>query len=211
MGLTEEHWNEIIGNRKAEYQIDPINLYSNGYYRKRRKRREKQLKAGEVLSNFLEIESMIDFGCGLGAILEGTLQGQTKKVLGIDVGYDRLIKYVPEHMQPFIQKGHLGKKLDFGKWDCAFSIEVAEHLLPEEESIFIDNIVNASSRLIVFRASMSFNKYHLNPGKLREYWVDLFLKRGCKELFEEEQKLAMSWRKVVKGYIRKLIIIMRVP
>ena len=211
MGLTEEQWSEIIEDRKTKYRTDPINLYSNRYFRSRMKQREKQARAGEVLSNLLEIESMVDLGCGLGSFLEGALKGKTKKVLGIDVSYDRLIKYVPEHMRPFIQKGHAGKELNLGKWDCAFSLETAEHLLPEEESTFIDNIMNASSRLIVFRASMGFNQWHLNPGKLREYWVDLFLKRSCKELFDEERKLAKIWRGLVVRYIRKLIIIMRVP
>ena len=210
MGLTEGQWNEIIEDRKAEYRINPINLYSNRYFRSRRGRRKKQVKAGEILSNLLEIKSMVDFGCGLGAILEGTLQGQTKKVLGIDACYDRSIRFVPECMQLFIQKGHLGRKLDLGKWDCVFSIETAEHLLPEEENTFIDNIMNASSRLIVFRAAMSFNRWHLNPGKSREYWVDLFLKRGCRELFDEEQKLVRLWKGLVIRYIRRRIIIMRV-
>lgn len=211
MGLTKEAWAEIIEDRKSEYRIDPINLYSDGYFRRRsRGKRDRQMKAGKILSDLFDIKSMVDFGCGLGAYLEGAFNGKTQQVLGIDACYDRLLKYTSENIRPFIVRGHVGKKLDLGKWDCVLSLEIAEHLLPEEEDVFIDNILMASSRLIVFRAGPSFNRHHLNPGKERNYWIDKFLQRDCVELIEEERKLTQAWRGHVGRRTRKNIIVMQI-
>jgi len=211
MGLTEEAWEDQIKRRRSAYISDPLELYSERYFRRRQRgMRDKEIKAGEILSNLFNIESMVDFGCGLGSYLEGVLKGKTEKVLGIDICYDRLIKYVPEQMQKFIIWGDAGKELDVGKWDCVFSLETAEHLLPETANTFVDNMVNASSRLIVFRAAMSFSKWHLNPGKPREYWLEKFADRGCKELFNEEEKLAKAWRGCVIKYIRRTLMILEI-
>jgi len=210
MGMLESDWRSTFESRSDRYREDPANLYSKRYFRSKQGKRKKQNQAGKRLSEVLKVRSLIDFGCGLGFFLEGALQGEADWVLGIDAGYDRLIQYVPENIQRFIRKGHLGRKIDEGKWDCVLCLETAEHLLPAEEEMCIDNIVNASSRLIVFRAALSFNFRHLNPGKPKEYWVELFLKRGCKELYDEEKRLAKAWRGLLMGFIRRNVIVMKV-
>jgi 2-polyprenyl-3-methyl-5-hydroxy-6-metoxy-1,4-benzoquinol methylase len=198
---------ETIELRKSLYIKDPAEFYGKSYFIKRPKMRDWEMKAGEILSNLFNIESMIDFGCGLGSYLEGALNGKTKRVLGIDVCYDNLIEYVPKKMKDFIVKGNAGKELDHGRWDCALSIETAEHLLPEEEDIFIMNLVNASSRLIVLTAAYSYNYFHLNPGKTKEYWVQKLIDAGCKELINEEKKLSQAWKGSAKKHIRKKVIV----
>lgn len=211
MGIwTKERWdNEVEAVRKL-YKNDPLKIYNQHYYHKRRKMRDWEMKSGKILSETLNIKTMIDFGCGLGSYLEGALEGKTEKVFGIDIGYDFSKKVIPEHMHKFIVKGDVGKEFNYGKWDCVLSLEVAEHLLPEEEDTFILNLFNASSRLIVFSASRDFSYMHINGGKAKEYWIKKFIDLGCKELLEEEKKLCAAWKGYCSKYIVRQVIILSV-
>ncbi|MHA1290480.1 MAG: class I SAM-dependent methyltransferase [Candidatus Thorarchaeota archaeon] len=209
MGLSKEQWAEVMVHRKIDYQKDPASLYSSAYFRGRRKRREKNSQAGEILCRLFNLESLADFGCGLGYFLEGALRTGAR-VIGIDTAYDMIMRFGPETIKPFIYNRHLGKQLSLGKWDCVLCIDTAEHLLPEEESTLIDNIMNAATRLIVFHAGTSFNYWHLNPDKGRDYWRNLFLERDCEELIREEQMLSSAWKGTVSREVRKDIIVMEV-
>jgi len=210
MGWTKEHYEENISAVREKYAIDPLEIYSKGYYARRIKMRDWEMRCGKALSIMLNLESIIDFGCGLGSYLEGAIKGKTKKIFGVDIGYEISKEFIPEYMHRFIVKGHVGRKLDYGKWDCALSIEVAEHLLPEEEDVFVTNIINASSRLIVLTAAFSYSYLHLNAGKMKEYWAKKFTDLGCVELFDEEEKLRMAWWGLAKSHIIKKVIVLSV-
>jgi len=210
MGGTKERWDAEIDDIRKLYVEDPLNIYGRKYYGRRRRMRDWEMDSGKALSQALNIESMIDFGCGLGSYIEGALQANTKKVLGIDIGYDISKEFIPEYMQEYIKKGHIGRKLDYGKWDCAFSIEAAEHLLPEEEDIFIENLVRASSRLVVLTAAYSFSYMHLNAGKMPDYWANKLVEAGCKLLPDEKKKLQEAWMYKCKKHIIKKVIVAEV-
>ena len=210
MGWTKERWDAEIGDIRKLYAEDPLNIYKAGYYGKRRKMREWEMASGKALSQALKLESIIDFGCGLGSYIEGALQANTKRVLGIDIGYDISKEFVPPYMRRFMTTGHIGKELHYGKWDCALSIEAAEHLLPEEEDVFIENLVRASSRLIVLTAAYSFSYLHLNAGKLPDYWANKLVEAGCKLLPDEKKKLQEAWMGKAKSHIIKKVIVAEV-
>lgn len=210
MGWTKERWDAEIDDVRKLYIEDPLNIYKFKYYGRRRKMREWEMASGKALSQALNLESIIDFGCGLGSYLEGALQANTKHVLGIDIGYDISKEFVPPYMRRFMRTGHVGRKLDYGKWDCALSIEVAEHLLPEEEDIFIENLVRASSRLVVLTAAYSFSYMHINAGKMPDYWANKLVDAGCKLLPEEKKKLQEAWMHKCKSHIIKKVIVAEV-
>lgn len=210
MGWTKERWDAEIDDVRKLYIEDPLNVYSYKYYGRRVKMREWEMASGKALSQALKPESIIDFGCGLGSYLEGALQANTKEVLGIDIGYDISKEFVPPYMQRFMRTGHIGRKLDYGKWDCALSIEAAEHLLPEEEDTFIENLVRASSRLIVLTAAYSFSYMHLNAGKMPDYWANKLVEAGCKLLPDEKKKLQEAWMGKAKSHIIKKVIVAEV-
>jgi len=194
MSWTKEKWDKDIGAVRELYSRNPSGIYARKYYGNQKKGREYKMNNGKALAKTLNIESMIDFGCGVGAYLEGALQANTKRVLGIDIGYDTAKEFIPEYMQEYIKKGHIGRKIDYGKWDCALSIEAAEHLLPEEEDTFIENLVRASSRLIVLSVGYNFSYFHLNAGKKPEYWANKLVEAGCKMLPEETKKVKTVWQ-----------------
>ena len=210
MGWAKEKWDKDIGAVRELYSKDPLEIYTRRYYGKRVKMRAWEMNSGKALSEALNLESIIDFGCGLGSYLEGALEGKTKKVLGIDIGADIARECIPEYMREFIKKGHIGRKINYGKWDCALSIEAAEHLLPEEEDIFIENIVNASSRLIVLTAAYSFSYMHINAGKMPEYWANKLVEAGCRLLPEEIKKVQDAWMGKAKSHIVKKVIVAEV-
>ena len=80
-------------------------------------------------------------------------------------------------MIPFIFYGDVGQPIDCGKFQCAMSIEVAEHIMPDQSENFINNLVNAATDLIVLTAAPPDQPgtYHIN---CREYsfWIDGFIK-----------------------------------
>lgn len=210
MGWTKERWDAEIGEVQRLYTEDPLNIYKKKYYSRRRKMREWEMASGKALSQALKLKSIVDFGCGLGSYLEGALQSNTQHVLGIDIGYDISKEFVPPYMRRFMKTGHIGKKIECGKWDCALSIEAVEHLLPEEEDIFIENLVRASSRLIVLTAAYSFSYLHLNAGKKPDYWQNKIVDAGCKLLPEEKKKLQEAWWHKCKSHIIKKVIVAEV-
>lgn len=200
--------------RKLLYLTDPNLFYSERYYSKRtRKLRSWQRKIGKALSNEFKITSMVDFGCGIGSFIEGALEGFANKVLGFELVYTHSIKHTPKHIKKYIKHANLGEPINCGKWDCVLSIEVAEHLLEEESDVFVENMINASSRLIILAASWGQNRYHFNPKK-REYWIDKFVTRGCKYIDDENDKLYELWDRIGGArYISKWnhLIILSVP
>ena len=202
MGWTKEKWDKEIPAIRDLYRKDPLNLYSKDFYCRRIKWRGWEMDSGKIISDSLNIKSMVDFGCGLGSYLEGALEAKTEKVLGFDIGADLARECIPENISDFIRVGNVGKEINCGKWDCAFSIETAEHLLPEEEDAFVTNLFRASSRLIVFTAAYSFSRPHLNAGKTPYYWEKKFLDLGCVKLKNEEDAL----KKLLIGSCKKHII-----
>lgn len=210
MGWTERYWKENIESVVKKYKEDPLNIYKKGYYSRRRKMRDWEIESGRTIAEILNIKSMIDFGCGLGSYLEGALQGPTRKVVGVDIGADLAREYIPEHISPYIIKGNIGKRMLMSKFDCALSIEAAEHLLHDEEHVLIQNLINASSRLIVFTGARSYNYYHLNPGQTKEDWAKKFTDRGCVELFDKEKEVKEALIGKCKKHIINKMTIMSV-
>jgi len=210
--VTEQVWREKFEERKTLYLKNPLEFYDERYFRKRLKMRAWEMEAGKIVSNLFDIKSMIDFGCAWGSYLEGALTAKTKKVLGVDICYDHIIKYVPEHVKKFIIQGNVASYLNYGKWDCAFSIETAEHLLPKEIPTYLENLKRASSRLIIMTAAASYNLHHLNPATTREYWTERLVNIGCTYLPKEGERLAKAWRakRNIGRRIRKTIMVFNI-
>lgn len=157
--------------RKLLYLTDPEKLYGKyKYWARHTNMRDWEMRLGKVLVEKFKIKTMVDFGCGLGSYLEGALQGGCEKILGFDLLREMILSAIPENMREFVLFGNAGETIDCGKWDCVLSVEAAEHLVPEQADTFVDNLIRASSRLIVLTASNAGGRYHLNR-QLREYWI----------------------------------------
>ena len=197
-----------ITRRKLMYLKTPDEFYVEQFFSKRHAGMRKwEMKLGKALAERFKITSMVDFGCALGSYMEGALEGGCEKVLGFDLMYDSIMKWAPENMKPFIKHGNAGTPIECGKWDCVLSVEVAEHLIEEEADIFVDNLIKASSRLIIVTASNAGGRYHLNR-QLREYWVGKFVMKGCKYSHKGSALLYRLWSKLgCPGYILRHIMV----
>jgi len=181
-------------NRRWNYLTSIDEVYIDRYFEKRNRRvRKWERNLGWALSQTFEIKSLIDFGCGLGSYLEGAKMAGTEKILGLELMYDFAIKYVPELIKPFVQKADVGESLDYGKWDCAMSVEVAEHIPEENSDVFVENLIRASERLIILTASRRSGTTHINP-HFREWWIGKFVVRECAYSHELTQKLRDAWK-----------------
>ena len=100
--------------------------------------------------------------------------------------YDIVKEIVPPEVLAFIEQGDVMTPIDCGKYDCAMSIETAEHILPSYNDIFVDNVTKAATKLIVFTAAPpgQGGTGHINLQK-QTYWIDKFYNKNW--IFDEQK------------------------
>ena len=90
-----------------------------------------------------QVKTAIDIGCGNGTY---TIQLRAQ---GIDcLGYDA------SPLTPEITNGLCGvmdfsEYIDLGKFDLVLSLEVGEHIPPQYEQVFIDNVCRATDKYVI--------------------------------------------------------------
>jgi tryptophanyl-tRNA synthetase len=91
---------------------------------------------------FDNTHSFVDLGCGDGSYTKTLIKNGYKCI-----GYDG------NPLTPIIAEGcfilDLSKPINIGKYDVVLSLEVGEHIPAEYESIFLNNLRDASSKYIV--------------------------------------------------------------
>lgn len=152
-------------------------LYSEQFYKSRNSDTQKSAELIlEYLFKFLQPNSMVDFGCGVGTWLNVGKELGVKEILGIE-GYWLNIKHLVIPEDSFIHKD-LSQKIDlFRKFDLAISLEVAEHLEEQYASIFIENLTETSD-VVLFSAAIPGQRGsgHVNE-QWPEYWINKFKER----------------------------------
>ncbi len=128
-----------------------------------------------ILLSFYKPNSVIDIGCGLGTWLAEFQQQGIQDIQGVDGDYINLasLQVSPNYFcstdlnQDF-------SKLFKNKFDLAISLEVAEHIRPENSKQFIKSLVSLSD-VILFSAALPYQggTGHINENWL-EYWATLF-------------------------------------
>jgi hypothetical protein len=108
---------------------------------------------------------------------------------------------------PYIYEGNLMERMDCGTFDCAMSVEVAEHLLPENSSVAVDNLVRASTKHVFFTAAPpgQGGTGHINE-QPRDFWIDLFEQHGMRYLPHEVKRIqdTLIYKMVpVRKYMRR--------
>jgi hypothetical protein len=142
------------------------------------------------LLEYLNVESVIDIGCGLGQWLKVFENYGIKEVIGIDGAH------VPRSLRK-IENFHEYDLTDFTtlkintskkKYDLCISLEVAEHLpeyLAYEYICFLTDL----SDCILFSAAIpgQTGENHINE-QPHEYWIRLFSERGygCCDMFRKK-------------------------
>jgi len=196
------------------YKEKPSAIYSKEFFKKRHSKDNKwKLKIGEMLSRIYNLESLVDFGCGEGEYLQGALKYGVRKVLGFEYLFDNVKKYLPTEILEHVKYGNVMESIDCGKFDCAMSIEVAEHILPEKSEAFVDNLVNASKKYILLTAAPCGQGGigHINE-RPREFWIEQFIKRDFIYLADEVSKIHVEIREEgiqIPDYFSNLLVFIK--
>lgn len=146
--------------------------------------------ANELIPCFLKYfspNSVLDIGCGIGTWLKVFVKNSIHDVLGIDGDYVILNDLVIDKSK-FLPKD-LNKKVNLNrKFDLVISLEVAEHILPENANTFIETLC-LHSNLILFSAAVPGQEgtMHFNE-QLNDYWIKIFDKSGyvCYDFLRHE-------------------------
>lgn len=157
-------------------------MYSESYYRKHETGSYKSaIQILEYTNSFINFNSVIDFGCGMGTWCKALDNLGIKNFLGIDKH-----QYEPAYMlippEKYMQFD-LGKPLELTCMaDMVISVEVAEHINPEYSDIFIKNLCSCS-KIVLFSAAIS---HQGGTGHINEqsciYWETIFNKYGYRAI-----------------------------
>lgn len=159
------------------------------------------------LFGLLNVESVVDFGCGTGTWLYAAKILGVKEVLGLDGNYiDQSLLLIAQN--EFIPHD-LEKKIVLKKhYDMAMSMEVAEHLHSEAADVFVQELCNATD-IVLFSAAHPGQQGdgHLNEQPY-EYWQEKFAKHGYKNIeirtfFENDWEIEEWYRANMALYVKK--------
>jgi SAM-dependent methyltransferase len=129
-----------------------------------------------VFLNYFKPKTVLDIGCGLGTWLNVFQENQCD-IFGIDGDYvnekDLIIDKNKFKSYDLNTSYNLEKK-----FDLVTSLEVAEHIFPENATTFINSLC-LHSDLVLFSAAVPGQEgtLHYNE-QYNEYWIDLFSKNG---------------------------------
>ncbi|ABM71616.1 Hypothetical protein P9515_04071 [Prochlorococcus marinus str. MIT 9515] len=134
-----------------------------------------------ILSSVLiKPNKVVDIGCGRGPWLKAFADSGAKELVGIDGDWvcqenmlDKKIKFHSIDLSSTVIKNPVNKK-----FDLAMSLEVAEHLKPEQATTFVNYLTNFSET-ILFSAAFSGQggTDHFNE-RPHSYWAKIFIKNG---------------------------------
>jgi cyclopropane fatty-acyl-phospholipid synthase-like methyltransferase len=142
-----------------------------------------------------KISSVVDLGCGTGTYSkEFKKEGFSCDCYDGNPNTEKLTEGLCSEI-------NLAKEINLNKkYDCVMSLEVGEHIPKEFESIFIDNIIKHSKKLVILSWAVvgQGGRGHVNE-KNNDYIEKTFLDKGWKRNKEKENKLRMksslSWFK----------------
>jgi SAM-dependent methyltransferase len=166
--------------------------------------------AQEVVPLFLSYfkpENVLDVGCGLGTWMSVFNQNQCD-VYGIDGDYVEINSLIVEKNK--FKAYDLNNTFNLGKkFDLVISLEVAEHILPDNAKKFIGSLCGHSD-VILFSAAIPGQEgtMHYNE-QYNQYWVDIFLDNGyeCIDFLRHKiwnnTKISWWYRQNILVFIKK--------
>lgn len=156
-------------------------------------------------------KKVIDIGCGRGPWLKAFSDSGSKELVGIDGDWvsqgdmlDKKIKFYSIDLSSAVIKNPINKK-----FDLAMSLEVAEHLKPEQAITFVDYLTNFSDTILfsaAFRGQGGTD--HFNE-RTHTYWAKIFNKNDYLpyDIFRskvwENQEIDVWYRQNTFLYLKK--------
>lgn len=153
-------------------------IYQGHYYRKRRSDPHRS-EANEIASSLhqeFDPESVIDFGCAIGAYLEPFYEaGCTVK--GVEGNRDAFrYAVIPTEHLDYHDLRHFYETTR--TYDLVISIEVAEHIPNNFADTFVDTLANAGDTIVMTAAPVGQGGQHHVNERPRAYWEEKLAERG---------------------------------
>jgi len=171
------------------YKNDPGKLYSKDFFQRGQKTKRWQKPLAKKIAELYDLKSVVDFGCASGYYLEGFKEAGAN-IKGFEYLLENSLPFMSKDIKIYIEKGNMMENINCGKFDLSMSIEVAEHILFDKSDIFVDNLVNASNKYIMFTAAFpgQGGTGHINE-QPRQFWIDKIEKRGFKFSSKDVEKV----------------------
>jgi SAM-dependent methyltransferase len=131
----------------------------------------------DILISFLDVEAVLDIGCGDGRWLSVCRSKGVATILGVDGPWtDPTGLLVPSE---FIKIQDLSLPFDLDRrFSLVICLEVAEHVNKKFSDVFVDNLVHHGD-IVLFSAAVPYQGgfRHINE-QWQSYWASLFEARG---------------------------------
>jgi cyclopropane fatty-acyl-phospholipid synthase-like methyltransferase len=188
-----------------------ISLYNEEFFEWHLKyAREYSIKTMDWFIEKYKPQSVIDFGCGIGSYLESA-HNHGLPFWGFDISPSAK-KYTPDHIQLYIFYADCATDMDFHfHADCVISFETAEHIDPDGTDQFIQNLVNATGKWLLFTAAPPGQEGcgHINCHP-KAFWVDKFLDHKLIWAAKMETDISDNWRRLgAPNYICDNLIVFK--
>jgi SAM-dependent methyltransferase len=158
--------------------IDPSTIYEENYYAKRREDpwRSDAHSVSRALREYFEPNSVIDFGCAIGAHLE-LFYEENIEIKGVE-GNSDAFKYAVVPVEHLVEHDLREPYDPERSYDIAFCFEVAEHLPEEYADVLVDTLTKSSDTIVMTAAPPGQGGTHHVNEQPPEYWCDKFESRG---------------------------------
>lgn len=158
--------------------IGPDSIYNEDYYAKRKNDpwRSEAQHVVQVFHQYFTPDSVIDFGCAIGAHLEPFYERDVhiKGVEGNSKAFNHAV--VP---QDRLEQYDLRDRYNSGRtYDLVLCLEVAEHIPERYADDLVDTLVDAGGTIVMTAATPGQGGTHHVNEQPREYWYKKFESRG---------------------------------
>ena len=138
-------------------------------------------KIVSVLKQYINFESVIDIGCGVGQNLMACYESGAKIIRGVDgswVNKDLLMLPKECFTQYDLSQPNIKAAIPEQHFDLTISSEVAEHIDKKDTDTYMDNLTSFSD-VILFSAAIpgQGGTHHVNE-QWPSYWIEKFAARG---------------------------------
>jgi SAM-dependent methyltransferase len=205
--------NQKVTTLKMETNLFKIDVYDDRYFKWHFDvTRNYAIKTMNWFIQEYKPNSIIDYGCGIGAYLESGLKNNLTKLRGFDIGGDNLIPYIDSSVKEYIEFLDCTQPLKTEKYDCVISLETGEHIEPSQSDSFVDNICNSlnSLGLILFSAAPpgQGGSGHINC-QPKSFWIEKFEQRGVYKNEDKTKTIVDEWGKLgAPNYICSNLIVL---